>query len=159
MKRLLALPVLAALLASCGAGSGPEVSVPAVSVGNLLLAPLQLPVGGIKVRVKATPLLGGNCAAAQAGCRNFTVPVRLYTVAGNLPPLKVTGVYVVTEGGVWRSGVQSGDNRLCNTRRCLVATARGNAELEGGEAVQVVVSLKDAQGRQYRLRDQKATVQ
>lgn len=156
MKRWLSLPLLALAAVGCGVPAGPAVTTPAVSTGNLLLAPAQVPIGGVKVRAEAAPVV---TACSDTECNNFWVPVRLYASSGTLPALKVTGVYVVTEGGVWRSGVQARDNRRCNDLRCLVATARGSADLSGGEAVQVVVALKDAQGRQYRLRDQKAVVQ
>lgn len=162
MKRVLSLLLVTALAVGCGVAGGPGTNAPAVSTGNLLLTPLQVPIAGVRVRAEALPLVSvgtsaGRCEAASE-CHSFMVPVRLQA-ASALPPLRVTGVYVVTENGVWRSGVQPRDNRLCPDPRCLVATARGNADISSGEAVQVVVTLKDAQGRSYRLRDQHATVQ
>lgn len=161
MKRILSLLVVAGLAVGCGIAGGPQTSAPAVSTGNLLLAPLQVPIAGVRVRAEALPTVSAaRCDSARpTDCTNFMVPVRLYAPTGNLPALKVTGVYVVTESGVWRSGVQPSDNRHCPDPRCLVATVRGSADISSGEAVQVVVSVKDAQGRSYRLRDQQAIVQ
>lgn len=156
MKRVLAL-ALAALLVGCGAAGRPEAEPPVISAGNLLLSPLQVPIAGVRVKLQASPQLGTSCRPQASNCNNFLVPVRLLSLSGPLPALRVMGVYVITEGGVWRSGVAAADIWRC-PQRCLMAAARGNADISGGEAVQVVVSVEDTQGRRYLLRDQRAVV-
>ena len=167
MKRS-ALPLLLApLLWACGTASGPVVGAPPMSAGELLAAPTKLTIGGVKLSAEAAPALSAQLPCSGKTCAaNFVVPVKLRASgdAGslNLSSLKVTGVYVITEGGVWRSGVAVQDSRRCATApedvNCLQAVGRGSAELSRRDAVQVVLTFRDSAGKTYKLRDSKAVV-
>ncbi|BDP42240.1 hypothetical protein DAETH_22090 [Deinococcus aetherius] len=146
MRRLWLLPVAAALLGACGTLGTPEPTA-----GDLLAAPTTLQVGGRSLRAEATPTLGDD---------TFQVRVRVQAKHAPIPVLKVTGVYVVTEDGVWNAPVGARDRKDCGDDRCLQGTGRGAAEgLRSGEGVQVVVSLKDEKGRVLWLRDARASIQ
>ncbi len=146
MMRLWPVPVVAALLGACGTLGTPEPTA-----GDLLTAPTTLQVGGRSLRAEATPSLTED---------TFRVRVRVQTKRAPIPDLKVTGVYVVTEDGVWNAPVAARDRRDCGQDRCLQGTGRGAADgLHSGEGVQVVVSLKDEKGRVLWLRDARASIQ
>ena len=84
----------------------------------------------------------------------------MQTKRGKVPALQVTGVYVVTEDGVWNAPVAARDRRACGDERCLQGIGRGAADgLRPGEGVQVVVSLKDEKGRVLWLRDARASIE
>ncbi|GAA3997882.1 hypothetical protein GCM10022631_05710 [Deinococcus rubellus] len=167
MKRL-ALPLLfAPLLWACGTATGPALSAPPLSAGELLAAPTKLTIGGARLSAEAAPVLSAPLPCSGKSCAaNFVVPVKLRASGDqsslNLSSLKVTGVYVITEGGVWRSGVAAQDSRRCaavlEDTNCLQAVGRGNADLSPHDAVQVVLTFRDPAGRSYQLRDSKAIV-
>ncbi len=161
--------MLAPLLWACGSVGSPSPSAPALSAGELLAAPTSLALGGVKLRAEATPYLNAPACDNETCVPsvNFVVPVRLSAAAGvlsgtqssTLSGLKVTGVYVITEGGVWRSGVASSDNRRCvGTLNCLQAVGRGNASISSSDPVQVVLTFQDRAGKTYKLRDAKAVI-
>ena len=160
MKRWGFSLLLAPLLWACGTAAGPlgagaVPGAPALSAGELLAAPTRLALGGVKLSAEASPYLSGS---------SFVVPVKVLASRAKpgglkLSALKVTGVYVITEGGVWRSGVAAQDTRSClSSLNCLQAVGRGSAELSSRDAVQVVLTLRDAAGKNYKLRDDKAVV-
>lgn len=167
MKRL-ALPLLLApLLWACGTTTGPALGAPPLSAGELLAAPTKLMIGGVKLSAEAAPVLSAPLPCSGKSCAaNFVVPVKLHASGDsksfNLASLKVTGVYVITEGGVWRSGVAAQDNHRCaaalERTHCLQAVGRGNADLSPRDAVQVVLTFRDSAGKTYQLRDSKAVV-
>ncbi|AWN24715.1 hypothetical protein DKM44_14695 [Deinococcus irradiatisoli] len=160
MKRWAWTLLIAPLLWACGAAVGPvPAAVPKLSAGELLKAPVKLAVGGVKFSAEARPYLSALSACSERSCApNFVVPVEL-RASGEVGALKVTGVYVITEGGVWRSGVATQDSRRCwQGSNCLQVVGRGNADLTPNDAVQVVLTLRDAAGRTYKLRDDKAVV-
>ncbi len=157
MKRWAWILVLAPLLWACGNAAGPVLDAPKLSAGELLNAPTKLALGGVKLSAEARPYLSALPCAGRS-CSNFVVPVQL-RASGDLSALKVTGVYVITEGGVWRSGVAAQDSRRCpQGSNCLQVVGRGNADLTRNDAVQVVLTFRDAAGRTYKLRDNKAVV-
>jgi len=137
---------LVALLAACGTVTTP----PAPSAATLLGAPTALQVSGRSVRAEATPVLDRG---------TFRVQVRVQTTRAPLPPLTVTGVYVVTEDGVWRAAQTRSGQTGCDARTCVQGTGQGSAQgLRTGEGVQVVVSLRGAGGRTMWLRDARANI-
>jgi hypothetical protein len=178
VKRFAATLLLAPLLWACGSVGAPSPGAPALSAGELLAAPTSLALGGVKLRAEATPYLnapacdGATCVPSV----NFVVPVKLRSVGAQptgaqtplqassassslLSGLKVTGVYVITEGGVWRSGVASSDSRRCvGTLNCLQAVGRGSASISSSDPVQVVLTFQDKAGKTYKLRDEKAVI-
>lgn len=133
------LPLLAALLlAGCAA---PVAPVPTV---ELLGAPVALNVAGHVVTATATPALKDS---------GFSVRVRVRTDRTPLPTLTVTGVSVVTDGGVWKAVVPQAGRSSCGADTCIQGTATGSAAgLRAGQTVQVVASVQDAQGRTLWLR-------
>ncbi|AZI42958.1 hypothetical protein EHF33_09555 [Deinococcus psychrotolerans] len=165
--------LFAPLLWACGTAAGPSLSsaglsgpalqnaasVPPISAGELLAAPTKLAIGGMKISAEATPYLSALTCVGRPCAGNFVVPVTLRSSTGPLNTFKVTGVYVITEGGVWRSGVESQDRRHCSgAANCLQAVGRGSANLSSSDAVQVVLMFQDAAGKTYKLRDSKAVV-
>ena len=164
--------MLAPLLWACGSVGSPSPSAPALSAGELLAAPTSLALGGVKLRAEATPYLSAPACDGETcvSSANFVVPVKLRSVgpamgaqssaqSSALSGLKVTGVYVITEGGVWRSGVAAGDSRRClGTLNCLQAVGRGSASISSSDPVQVVLTFQDRAGRTYKLRDEKAVI-
>ena len=168
MKRTAAALLLAPLLWACGSVTSPSPDAPALSAGELLAAPTSLALGGVKLKAEATPYLNAP-ACDNETCvpsANFVVPVKLRSVGAQsgtqssaLSGLKVTGVYVITEGGVWRSGVATNDSRRCvGTLNCLQAVGRGNASISSSDPVQVVLTFQDKAGKTYKLRDAKAVI-
>lgn len=146
MRRFWLWTALAAVLGACGTLGTPEPTA-----GDLLAAPTTLQVAGRSLRAEATPTLGDA---------TFRVRVQVQTKRGRVPALTVTGVYVVTEDGVWNAPVAARDRQDCGQARCLQGTVRGAADgLRPGEGVQVVVSLKDDRGRLLWLRDARASIQ
>ncbi|WP_309571475.1 hypothetical protein [Deinococcus sp.] len=143
MKRV--LPLLTALaLVAC---SPPPVPTPTV---ELLGAPVTLNVEGAVVSAQATPAVQGS---------TFSVLVRLRTDRPPLPGLLVTGVYVVTDGGVWKGAVSSAQRASCGTGTCLQGRAAGSAAgLRAGQSVQVVARVQDGQGRTLWLRAPKVQI-
>lgn len=189
MKRLALSLLLVPMLWACGnaAGpvsnnfpsiSGPNLDAPRISAGELLVAPTKLTIGGVKLSAEAEPYLNtapnaaplafGSTALKAASDVNFVVPVKLRASGGAVGNFKVTGVYVITEGGVWRSGVtaQSAPASRCPsavsanayTLNCLQAVGWGNADVSTRDAVQVVLTLRDVAGNTYKLRDSKVVV-
>lgn len=172
MKGLIWPPLFAPLLWACGTAAGPSLdnagggagpqsaaSVPPISAGELLSAPTKLAIGGVKISAEATPYLSALPCSGRTCAGNFVVPVTLRSNTGPLSAFKVTGVYVITEGGVWRSGVASQGNYRCGgALNCLQAVGRGSANLSSSDAVQVVLTFQDAAGKTYKLRDSKAVV-
>lgn len=143
MKR--ALPLLTALaLAAC---SAPPVPTPTVA---LLGAPVTLNVNGAVVSAQATPTVRGGA---------FSVLVRLLTDRPPLPGLLVTGVYVVTDGGVWKGAVSSAQRAACGAGTCVQGRAVGSAAgLRAGQSVQVVARVQDELGHTMWLRAPKVQV-
>lgn len=138
MKRLL-LGLVAGLLVGCGSLSTP-------STGQLLGAPTSLNLGGRSVTAQAAPTVSGDVFRVHLKVQSGGV------TGATLPPLTVTDLYVVTREGVWRSAVGS-RLRSCG-QQCGLTTLSGPARgLQRGEGVQVVVGLRDLQGRPYLLRD------
>lgn len=173
MKRLAATLLLAPLVWACGSLGAPSPSAPALSAGELLAAPTSLALGGMKLKAEATPYLNAPACDGETcvPSANFVVPVKLRSVGAQSPVqasspsasflsgLKVTGVYVITEGGVWRSGVAPSDSRRCvGTLNCLQAVGRGTASISSSDPVQVVLTFQDRAGKTYRLRDEKAVI-
>ncbi|MEF2278035.1 hypothetical protein V3W47_06950 [Deinococcus sp. YIM 134068] len=147
MRRLCLWPAVAALLSACGALGTPLTP----TAGDLLAAPTSLQVGSRRLSAEAAPSLSDDL---------FRVRVQVRTKRGRVPALAVTGVYVVTENGVWTAPVAERDRRDCGGDRCLQGTGRGAADgLHPGEGVQVVVSLEDETGRVLWLRDARARVE
>lgn len=146
MRRAWLLPLVAALLGACGSLAGP----PTPSAGELLAAPTSLQVTGRSLRAEATSDLEGET-------ETFRVRVRVHTSRPPLPSLTVTGVYAVTGDGVWSAATtQSG---RCGKGACLRGVGQGAARgLRSGEGMQIVVSLQDAGGRTFWLRDAHASV-
>lgn len=147
MRRAWLSFLMVPLLAACGTVATP----PSPSAGTLLGAPTALQVSGRSVRAEATPVLDRG---------TFRVQVRVQTTRPPLPPLTVTGVYVVTEDGVWRAAQTRSERPTgCEARVCLQGTGQGSAQgLRSGEGVQVVVSLRSAGGRTMWLRDARASI-
>lgn len=146
MKRAWLLPCAAALLGACGTLSSP----PAPSTGDLLASPTALQVGARRLKVEAAPVLGGE---------TFRVRVRVQASRPPLPPLALTGVYVVTGDGVWTAPLSPAVPRRCGARPCLQASGSGEARgLRSGQGVQVVVRLRDEAGRTLWLRDARASI-
>ncbi|NTY02007.1 hypothetical protein [Deinococcus sp. JMULE3] len=129
MKRLVL--VLPLLLAACG--FSPRVPP---SVGDLLGAPTALNVGGQVVTLDS---------ASASGSGGFGVKVRL-TSRDALPALRLDGVFVVSGTDLWKSPLRS-------TGGVASAYGRAGSGVQAGETVQVVVRLRDAQGRVLWLRD------
>lgn len=126
-------------LVACGAVPTPPLT------GDLLGAPTSLNVAGRVVTARATPTVQGQ---------TFRVRVRVQTARPPLPSLKVTGIFVVTDAGVWKAGVASGARLVCGARMCVQGLASGPAgSIRQGEDVQVVARLQDGQGRVLWLRD------
>lgn len=146
MRRAWLLPLAAALLGACGTLPSP----PAPSTGDLLASPTALQVGARRLKVEAAPVLGEQ---------TFRVRVRVHAARPPLPPLTLTGVYVVTGDGVWTAPLEPSEVRRCGARPCLQATGSGEARgLRPGEGVQVVISLRDEAGRTLWLRDAQASI-
>jgi hypothetical protein len=146
MRRVWLLPLAAALLGACGTLAAP----PTPTAGDLLAAPTALQLTGRRLKVDAAPTLDGE---------TFRVRVRVQTSRAPLPPLALTGVYVVTGDGVWTAPVALRDRQPCKGRPCLQGTGSGAARgLRSGAGVQVVVSLRDAGGRTLWLRDARANI-
>lgn len=142
MKRCLAA-VLTSLLVGCGSVST------APNAGQLLDAPTNLNITGKVLTADAAPTLSGNV---------FSVKVRVLSPRAALPKLSVTDVYVVANDGVWSAGITKASQWKCGNN-CALAVGRGPADgMQAGQGVQVVVSLKDAQGRTFLLRDAQARV-
>ena len=162
MKHSALALLLTPLLWACGSAGSPAVQVPEVSAGELLSAPTHLVLDGVDLHAEAQPYLN-EIGCASSGCAhlpNFVVPVKLLApsvrAAKNSPlnTFRVTGVYVVTEGGVWRSGVAASDNRRCTSvAACLQAVSRGNASVASGTPAQVVLTFLDGAGKAHMLRD------
>ncbi|WP_084048818.1 hypothetical protein [Deinococcus hopiensis] len=149
MKRLWFALFAASLLGACGTVATPASSTPRTA-GELLGAPTSLQVSGRSVRADAAPVLAGD---------TFRVRVKVQASRAPLPPLTVTGVYVVTEDGVWRAGRTRSGEAGCAAQSCVQGTGEGAASgLRAGDGVQVVVSLKDAGGRTMWLRDPQASI-
>ncbi|GGI85217.1 hypothetical protein [Deinococcus wulumuqiensis] len=141
MKRL--FPLLCALLVACG-------SLPAApTTGQLLGAPTTLNMTGRALTAQAAPRVEGDV---------FRVRLTLQTPrAQRLPPVRVTDLYVVTRDGVWSTPVGKAAAQGCG-KGCLTTQVAGPARGLQRGAVQVVVGLRDAQGRSYLLRDQTVSV-
>lgn len=140
--------LLAAGLGLVGCGSLNTTPVPAA--GDLLSAPTTLTVGGRTVTAEAHPSVKGNV---------FSVRVRLKADRPPLPPLNVTGVFVVTNAGVWKSPVRPQAQSNCGAKACQQASATSLANgFQVGEGVQVITRLQDAQGNVLWLRDAQARV-
>lgn len=135
-----ALPLLTALgLVGCAA---PEVPTPTL---QLLAAPTSVVIGGRVLSAAAQPILVDS---------DLTVRVQVGTERPPLPALTVTGVYVVTDGGVWKRAVTSSQRRGCASGACQQATTSGRAAgLRVGQRVQVVTRVQDATGQSMWLRD------
>lgn len=146
MRRFWLLPLAAALLSACGGLAG----LPAPTAGDLLAAPTALQVTGRSLRATATSTLDGSA---------LNVRVLVQASRAPLPPLTVTGVYLVTEDGVWNAAATRSDRQSCGADACLQGSGSGTAHgLRPGEGVQVVVSLKDSRGRTLWLRDAQANI-
>ncbi|WP_272977064.1 hypothetical protein [Deinococcus geothermalis] len=146
MRRVWLFPLAATLLVACGSLASP----PAPTAGDLLGAPTALQLAGRSLKAQASPTLAGN---------SFNVRVRVQASAAPLPPLTLTGVYVVTEDGVWMADTTQSERSDCAPKVCLQGTGRGAARgLRPGEGVQVVVSLKDSKGRVLWLRVPRANI-
>lgn len=142
MKRLLAA-ALTLLMVGCGGVTT------APTAGQLLDAPTNLNVTGKVLTADAAPTVSGGV---------FSVKVKLQTPRSALPALNVTDVYVVTNDGVWSAGVTQASQWKCGPN-CAYAIGRGPADgVQLGEGVQVVVGLRDAQGRTLLVRDAQAKV-
>lgn len=142
MKRLFAAAVTL-LMVGCGAVSNTPTA------GQLLDAPTNLNVTGKVLTLDAAPTLSGNV---------FSVKVKLQSQRTALPNLNVTDVYVVTNDGVWSAGVTKASQWKCGSN-CTFAVGRGPADgVQARQGVQVVINLKDAQGRTFLLRDADARV-
>lgn len=147
MKRAWLPLLISALLGACGTVATPSSSPTA---GDLLGAPTALQVSGRSVRADASPTLSGD---------TFRVRVTVQASRSPLPPLTVTGVYVVTEDGVWRAERTRTSGAGCASRACLQGTGLGAASgLRVGDGVQVVVRLRGADGRTLWLRDSQANI-
>ncbi|ACO46264.1 hypothetical protein DEDE109153_00945 [Deinococcus deserti] len=133
-------------LVGCGSlGSGP-----APLAGDLLSAPTALNFKGQLLRLEATPRLNGE---------TFGVKVRLHTSRAPTPRVTPLNVYVVTGGGVWDAPYRRDPAPSCGQTACVSGLARGSGDgVQNGEAVQVVVQLKDERGRLFWLRDSYARV-
>lgn len=126
-------------LVACGSAQAPPLT------GDLLGAPTTLNVAGRVVTAQATPTVRGD---------GFRVQVRVQSARPPLPTLNVTGIFMVTDSGVWKAAVPSGARRVCGARMCVQGTATGSAAgIRSGEDVQVVTRLQDGQGRVLWLRD------
>lgn len=143
MRLMWLLPAALGLVA-CGSAPTPLLS------GDLLGAPTALNVAGRVLTAQATPTVRDG---------HFRVQVRVQSARPPLPPLDVTGIFVVTDSGVWKAGVSSGARLVCGTRMCVLGTATGRAAgIRGGEDVQVITRLQDGQGRVLWLRDAEVKV-
>ena len=140
-------------LALCGlglVGCGSLSSVPTPLAGDLLGAPTTLNVGGQVVRVTAAP---------QLGAQRFSVRVRVAGASGGAAAdqptpgtLKVTGIYVVTGAGLWKSPRLSDAPKNCALHLCAWASGSANGFV-AGEGVRVIAQLQDERGRSFWLRD------
>ncbi|AAF11021.1 hypothetical protein [Deinococcus radiodurans] len=141
MKRL--FPLLSALLVACGSLET------APTTGQLLGAPTTLNMTGRALTAQAAPRVDGDV---------FRVRLTLQTPrAQQLPAVKVTDLYVVTRDGVWSTAVGRAAAQGCG-KGCLTTDVTGPARGLQRGAVQVVVGLRDAQGRSYLLRDETVSV-
>lgn len=141
---VLLAPLLAALV-----GCGSLDTAPSPLAGDLLSAPTTLNMGGQLLRVDGTPRLAGAALGVQ---------VRL-SAGPFLPRFVPLAVYMVTRNGVWTAPLRLDRLPTCAGSPCMSAQARGRGEgVRSGEAVQVVVRLRDARGRLLWLRDPQATV-
>jgi len=142
MRRVLLLLTMLAL-AGC---SAPQAPTPTV---ELLGAPATLNVSGTLVTALAMPTV-------RIG--TFKVQVRLHADRSLGPGLRLTGVYVVTDAGVWKGAVGSAQRSACGST-CLQGKASGSATgLRAGQTVQVVARVQDGQGRALWVRAPKVTV-
>lgn len=139
------LPLLAlSLLAGCGTVST------APTAGQLLDAPTTLNVGGKLLSAAAWPSLKDNV---------LSVRVRVSAPRSSLPgQLNLTGVYVVSNEGVWSSTLKPSAQWKCGSG-CALGVGRGPAgELQTGQNVQVVLGLSNGQGQNYFLRSGQARI-
>ncbi|GGK21633.1 hypothetical protein GCM10008955_13860 [Deinococcus malanensis] len=146
----LAAPLVLATALAGLSGCGSLDSAPAPLAGDLLSAPTALNFKGQLLRLDATPRLSGE---------TFGVKVRLHTSRAPIPRVRPLNVYVVTGGGVWDAPYRKDAAPTCGRTACVSGQARGSGEgVLNGESVQVVVQLKDEQGRLFWLRDAQARV-
>ncbi len=138
VKRLLPPLLLLPLAVGCGSAG----SVP--SAAQLLDAPTTLNVGGKLLSARVLPTVQEQVLAVR---------VRLSTGQKELPArLNLSGVYVVTNDGVWSSTVTAPLQWKCGPT-CALSAARGPAgNVQPGQNVQVVLSLNDGQGHTFLLR-------
>lgn len=147
--RRAALFVLTTVVVSL-VGCGTLGTAPAPLAGDLLSAPTALNFKGQLLRLEATPRLTGE---------TFGVKVRLHTSRAPTPRVTPLNVYVVTSDGVWDAPYRKDPASSCGRTSCVSGLARGNGDgVLHGEAVQVVVQLKDERGRLFWLRDAQARV-
>lgn len=148
MKRAGPFVLITAVVGLVGCGS--LGTPPSPLAGDLLSAPTALNFKGRLLRLEATPRLNGEM---------FGVKVRLHTSRAPAPRVTPLNVYVVTGGGVWDAPYRKDASPSCGRSACVSGLARGNSEgVLDGEAVQVVVQLKDERGRLFWLRDAQARV-
>lgn len=143
MKRLvcglLALPLM---------GCGTLNALP--TVGQLLDAPTALDFAGNTVTASSNSILNHFD-------NSLDIKVALKTNKKPIPNLKVTDVYMITNGGIWIPNYDKINQHNCaeQSTYCTLATGSGSAKgLTQGEGAQVVVQLKDEAGSTYYLRDQ-----
>lgn len=133
-------------LTACGSLS----TTPAPVTGDLLGAPTTLNMGGRMLKAEAKPILNGN---------KFSVRVRIHADRPPLPNLRLTGVFVVTSAGVWKSPLSAKAQLGCGEKLCTQGTASSSASgFQPGESVQVIARLSDQQGRTLWLRDAQVRV-
>ena len=135
---------LGTVLSACSAT--PDPRPPA---GDLLSAPTQLHFGGQVVTLEAAPRLSGPVlrVAVRVNAGN--------TVAAS-PKMTVHDLFVLARAGVWNAPFRAAST--C-TRTCLAGQGVGRGEgINAGEVVQVVLRVRDAQGRSFWLRDARAKV-
>ena len=144
MKRLpLLLLPLALPLAGCGSLNA------APTAGQLLDAPTSLNLSGQPLTAQAFPAVSNGV---------FSVKVKVRSLKAALPDVKVTGVYVVTNDGVWEASSAERGPLKCGLQ-CAFMVGSGPANgLAAGQGVQVVLGLKDTKGRELLLRDPQAQV-
>lgn len=136
--------LLGGALVSCGSVGTPPAA------GDLLSAPTTLSVNGRLLTADATPTLSGKV---------FRVQVKVRADRAPLPALNVTGLFVVTNEGVWKAPVGPDAQRSCGVKLCTQGSASSAADgFQAGEGVQVVARVQDAQGRTYWLRDAQVRV-